>query len=78
MAKLTTSERKHLATNQFALAGRRYPIDTKNRARNAKARVSQFGTPAEKKEVAAAVHRKFPDIGSHKDSGRAVSLASMV
>lgn len=40
-----------------------YPIPDKAHARNALARVSQFGTPAEKAAVRAKVHRKFPGIG---------------
>lgn len=40
-----------------------YPIPDKAHARNALARVSQHGSPAEKAKVRAAVHKKFPDIG---------------
>jgi hypothetical protein len=48
----------------FAEPGKRkYPLDTKNRARNALARVSQHGTAAEKAAVRKKVHGKFPDIG---------------
>ena len=63
MAKLTGAERKHLASGSFALPGRRYPIEDKAHARNALARVSQHGTPAEKAKVRAAVHHKYPGIG---------------
>ena len=64
MAKLTTKKRKALKKSQFAEPGKRaYPINDKSHARNALARVSQFGSPAEKAKVRAAVHRKFPDIG---------------
>ncbi len=42
MAKLTTKRRKSLKTSQFAGADRSYPVDTKNRARNAKARASEM------------------------------------
>lgn len=42
MAKLTSKARKGLPTSEFALPGeRKYPVDTKNRARNAKARASE-------------------------------------
>ena len=34
MAKLTSSRRRALPTKEFALPGRKYPIDTENRARN--------------------------------------------
>lgn len=65
MAKLTYQRRKHMAKSEFAEPGRRaYPIDTANRARNALARVAQHGSESEQKTVRAAVHRKFPDIGS--------------
>lgn len=42
MAKLSSKVRKKLPTNEFALpAKRKYPVDTANRARNAKARASE-------------------------------------
>lgn len=44
----------------------KYPIDTLARGRNALARVSQHGSPAEKKIVRAAVKRKYPSIGKKK------------
>lgn len=72
MARLSYSARKHLPRGQFALKGSAagkargakgsYPIDTIARARNALARVSQFGTAAQKATVRAAVHRKYPSI----------------
>jgi hypothetical protein len=60
---LTTKARKHIAEDNFALPGRRYPIHDKAHARNALARVSQSGTPEEQAKVKAAVHNKFPKIG---------------
>lgn len=63
MAKLTTKARKAIPTKSFALPGRRYPIEDRSHARNALARVSQHGSPAEKAKVRAAVHRKYPSIG---------------
>jgi hypothetical protein len=63
MAKLTTAARKKISGKNFALPGRRYPIEDKAHARNALARVSQFGTPSEKATVRAKVHRKFKAIG---------------
>lgn len=71
MAKLTTKARKAIPTKSFALPGRRYPIEDKNHARNALARVSQHGTPAEKSRVRAAVHRKYPGIGKAHHAGHA-------
>jgi hypothetical protein len=63
MARLSYRARKRLPNREFALKGRRYPIPDKAHARNALARVSQYGTEAEKREVRAKVHRKYPDIG---------------
>lgn len=67
MAKLTSARRNALPTKSFAEPGKRaYPIPDKSHARNALARVAQHGTPAEKKQVRAAVKRKFPGIGKSK------------
>lgn len=63
MAKLTPTARSKLSASTFALSGRRYPIEDANHARNALARVSQHGTPAEKATVRAKVHSRFPEIG---------------
>jgi hypothetical protein len=63
MAKLDTEQRNDLPTEDFALPGRRYPIHDVAHARNALARVAQFGTDSEKAIVRAKVHRKFPKIG---------------
>lgn len=42
MTKLTREQRKALSNSEFALPKeRKYPLDTKNRARNAKARASE-------------------------------------
>jgi hypothetical protein len=67
MAKLTTQKRKDLKKSSFAVPSKRaYPIENVSHARNALARVSQFGSPAEKAEVRSAVHKKFPQIGVAK------------
>ena len=76
MAKLTTKQRKALPKSSFALPAKvtkgakggkqtkgAYPIPDKAYARNALARVSQFGSSAEKAKVRAKVHKKFPTIG---------------
>lgn len=68
MAKLTSAARKAIPTKDFALSGRRYPIEDASHARNALARVSQHGTSAEKATVRAAVHRKYPGIGKRSDA----------
>ncbi len=69
MARITTAERKALPASKFAGPGRSYPDDTVNRARNALARVSQFGSPAVKAEVRAKVHRDYPGIDSDRHPG---------
>lgn len=61
--KLTTKARKAIKPKNFALPGRRYPIEDASHARNALARVSQHGTPEEKVEVRAKVHEKYPSMG---------------
>lgn len=64
MAKLTAKKRKSLPKTSFALPGKRkYPVDTKGRARNAVARVSQHGTASEQKAVRAKVAKRYPGIG---------------
>jgi len=66
MAKLSASQRNSLPSQDFALPGRKYPIENPSHARNALARVSQHGTPAEKAAVRAKVRKKFPGIGKPK------------
>jgi hypothetical protein len=70
MAKLTAAARKRIPKESFALPSKRsaagskggYPIPDKSHARNALARVSQFGSPSEKATVRAKVHARFPSI----------------
>lgn len=62
--RLTAAERHALPGKDFALPGGRYPINDASHARNALSRVSGNGTSEEKAKVRAAVHRKYPDIGS--------------
>ena len=64
--KLTTKARNSIKPSNFALSGRRYPIEDASHARNALARVSGNGTPDEKDEVRAKVAAKFPGIGKPK------------
>lgn len=59
MAKLTAKTRNAIPTSDFALAGRRYPIEDKSHAQNALSRVAANGTPAEKATVRRKVHEKF-------------------
>jgi hypothetical protein len=64
MPKLTAKKRNALPEISFGEPGKRkYPIENINHAKNALARVSQFGTEAEKKEVRAKVHARYPNIG---------------
>lgn len=63
MAVLTAKARKAIPSKNFALPGRRYPIQDRSHGANALARVSQHGTSAEKTKVRAAVHRKYPTMG---------------
>lgn len=72
MAKLSYMQREHMSKKSFALPGKKtksnpagkgaYPIPDMAHARNALARVSQFGSTAQKHEVRAKVYRKFPEL----------------
>ena len=62
MTILNAARRNALSDSDFALPGRRYPIQDAPHARDALSRVSANGTPAEKKRVRAEVKRKFPGI----------------
>lgn len=62
MAKLTAAKRRKLPAKDFALGKGRYPINDEKHARAALARISEYGSPKEKKEVEAKVHRKFPGL----------------
>jgi hypothetical protein len=62
MAKLIAAKRNKISGKNFALPGRRYPIEDRAHAKNALARVSQHGSPAEKAAVRRKVHGKFPNI----------------
>lgn len=74
MARLTTTIRKRLSKKEFALPSTRsrtggkggYPIPDVTHARNALARVSQFGTPSQKAIVRRKVKAKYPSIGMKK------------
>ena len=62
MTKLTTATRNKITNGDFALPGRRYPIEDEVHARDALSRVSQDGTPAEKATVRGKVRERFPGI----------------
>jgi len=68
MPKLTTEERKKLEAKEFAIKEqRRYPIHDKSHGANALARVTQHGSPSEKKQVRENVCSKYPDLSSCKN-----------
>lgn len=69
MAKLDAKKRDALPKRDFAGPDRSYPVNDANHARNALARVSQFGTSDLKAKVRAKVHAKFPEIAMHMDGG---------
>lgn len=64
--RLKAKTRNALPDSSFAVSGRKYPINDESHARNALARVSQYGTPEEKAKVKAAVSRKYPNIDISK------------
>lgn len=64
---LTTKGRKHIAEENFALPGRRYPIHDLAHARNALARVAQNGSPEEQSKVRSAVYSKYPALKERKE-----------
>lgn len=67
MADLSARARKMLPKDAFAIpATRSYPIHDESHARNALARVSQFGTSAQKAQVRAAVASRYPNIDGGK------------
>lgn len=65
MAKLTSKGRKNLPKSEFALPGeRKYPVDTKARAANAKSRASQMEakgklSASEKAKIDAKADKKL-------------------
>jgi hypothetical protein len=61
--KLSAKARKALPAKDFALGKGHYPIEDRSHARNALARVSEFGSPKEKAEVRKKVHEKYPSMG---------------
>lgn len=60
---LSARGRRQIKTENFALPGRRYPIHDEAHARNALARVAQYGTADEKALVRRAVSNRYPGIG---------------
>jgi len=67
LAILTSNARNHLRPAEFAVRETRsYPIPDEGHARNALSRVAEFGSSREQARVRAAVHHKFPSVGSPK------------
>jgi hypothetical protein len=61
--KLTPRTRARMKPQSFALPKeRKYPINDKQHATVALARVKQHGTPEQKRKVRLAVHRKYPNL----------------
>lgn len=59
----TKAGREQMAATSFAIPGeRKYRIDDIAHARNALARVEQFGSEDEKRKVRAAVYAKYPSL----------------
>lgn len=59
MSKLTTKQRNALPASKFAGPNRTYPIPDAAHAKNAKARASQFASPALKKKIDAKANKKL-------------------
>ena len=71
MARLTSAQRKKLPSSAFAEPGKRkYPVNDRNHAKNALARVSEYGDADEKAAVRSKVKKKFPGMGKGKKLGR--------
>jgi hypothetical protein len=71
MAELSSKQRKNLSKSSFAIPSKApgpgsYPIPDRSHAQNALARAEQNATPQEKKQVKAAVARKYPSMGKGK------------
>jgi hypothetical protein len=66
MAKLTTAERNKLPASDFAGPNRTYPVEDKSHARNAKARVSEYGGPKLKERVDKKADKKLGKKSEHK------------
>jgi len=62
MAELTAAERDAIPDKDFALPGRRYPVHDREHAANALARVSENGSPKEKRLVRMMVKHRYPDM----------------
>ncbi len=75
---LSKEDRDKISDEHFALPSRRYPIHDKEHARNALARVSQYGTPSEKARVKAAVMKMYPEIMGQESHERSSSRGTVM
>lgn len=74
MGNLNAQGRNQVTSSNYALpqgtgsdpSTNQYPIHDRAHAINALARVSQHGTPAEKRTVRAAVARKYPSLAKNQ------------
>lgn len=67
MAVLTAKGRKQIKKSNFVYPEtRKYPIHDMAHARNALARVSQYGSPSEKAKVRREVYKKYPSLNKKK------------
>jgi len=75
-AKLSYRERQRLPDSAFAIVYRdpktgekirKYPIHDRAHAKNALARVAQFGTPEEREIVRRKVYQRYPDLKKQRE-----------
>ena len=75
--ELTAKGRKQIKEENFAIPEeKKYPIHDIEHARNALARVSQFGTPEERRRVREAVYRRYPSLREEFEERHGVSPLS--
>ena len=74
--ELTEGAREDLPDSAFALPGRKYPISDVAHAKNALARVSQFGTSAERETVRKKVYAKYPELKKNFEERKGESPTS--
>lgn len=77
MARLTAAARNALPDSAFAGPNRTYPVNDRAHAANAKARVSQFGSPALKARIRAKVGRRYPSMGDTSSPARQTALQNL-
>jgi hypothetical protein len=77
-AVLTAAARKKLPKSAFAIPEEEaYPIHDEAHARNALARVTQHGTPEQKRRVRNAVKRRYPHIVAGGETEKKMKAARM-